>query len=288
MVVHYQKLYDIASHSVLICIAGLLTYPAWPPTFRAKWFITYAWPLVIGYTLFVVGTQLVLMSEFNGIQLMILFSNLMLAGTFLSPVLTFIVSALGTLIGCLIFVFFYNAIPYDGVLNSMKFNSIYILLVLSTFFISIFRAKRQKDKVEEEKDHLGKSYAGKRKELSQVIRYSQELAREIEENQQLFNENALAYMRQAIYHIKDYVQLEVSSIPLKKLIHDVKASIRSKFFEEEPTLLVQNNIKQTDISADEDKIEQLLLNAIVFIHENNKNNKPIQIIFRGGHPRLYR
>jgi hypothetical protein len=35
-------LYHFISHSTLIATAAFLTYPAWPPTFRAKWFITFA------------------------------------------------------------------------------------------------------------------------------------------------------------------------------------------------------------------------------------------------------
>ena len=278
MVIRYQNLYDIAAHSVLVCIAGLLTYPAWPPTFRAKWFITYAWPLVIGYTLFVVGTQLVLMSEFNGVQVMILFSNLVVAGIFLSPVLIFALSSLGIFVGYLIFILNYDTIPYDGVFSSLKFNFIYVLLILSTFFLLIFRAKKQRDKVEAEKGYLGIAYAGKKKELTQVIQFSQQIAQEIEETSEMFNENALAYIRQLIYHIKDYVQLEVSTIALKNLIHDVKALLKIHSFEKEPSILIQMETKQKDISVDSDKIKQLLLNAIVAIHETNKANKPIRII----------
>jgi hypothetical protein len=278
MVAQYKVLYDVAAHSVLICTAALMTYPAWPPTFRARWFITYAWPLVVCYTLFVVGVQLVLMSDFNGVQLMILFANLMLVGSFFSPMLTFALSAGGILTGYLLFILFYGAIPVDGVMGSMKFNFIYLLLVISTFFLSIFRARKQKDKVEAEKSYLGKVYAGTKKELSQVIRYSQELAKEIDENLQLFDERALAYMRQAIYHIKDYIQLEVSSFMPKKLLHDVRDALKSKPFEGAPRLLVTMQAKQADIAADEDKLKGLLVNAILSIHEQNKANKPIQII----------
>ena len=275
-VLQYQKLYDISAYSVLICAAGLLIYPALPSNLRAKRFVTYAWPLVIGYTLFVVGTQLVLMNGFNIAQLMILLCNLMLVATFLSPLLTLFIPIVGALVGYLAFVFCYG--PLDGVFSSLKFNLIYILLFISTFFLSIFRVKRQKDKIEAEKEHLGVAYAGKRKELTQVIQYSQQLAQEIEETPELFNENALAYIRQLIYHIKDYVQLEVSSITFKKLIHDVRAMVNAQPFKEAPTLLVQTKTNQADISADADKIKQLVLNSIVLIHKNNKANKPIQII----------
>jgi hypothetical protein len=278
MATQYKVLYDVAAHSVLICTAGLLTYPAWPPTFRAKWFITYAWPLVICYTLFVVGMQLVLMSDFNGVQLMILFANLMLVGSFFSPMLTLVLSAVGTFIGYLVFTWCYGPIPVDGVFSSMKFNSIYLLLIISTFFLSIFRARKQKDKAEAEKAHLGKAYAGTKKELSQVIRYSQEIAKEVDENPQLFDEDGLAYIRQVIYHIKDYVQLAVSSFTLKKLLHNVKDAIKNKPFEEDPRLLITMQANQTDIAADEDKLKDLLANAILSIHEQNKTNKPIQII----------
>src|SRR6185369_8924542 len=44
LVIQYQKLYAIASHSVLVCTAAFLTYPAWPAIFKDKRFMTYAWP----------------------------------------------------------------------------------------------------------------------------------------------------------------------------------------------------------------------------------------------------
>ena len=278
MVTHYQRLYDVAVHSVLICTAALLTYPAWPPTFRAKWFITYAWPAAICYIFFIAGIQLVLMSGFNGVQVMILLFNLMLVSFFLTPTLSLILAALGMLIGYGVFISHYGPISLMGVASSLQFNSIYVLLAVSTFLMAIFRNKNKQDKIVAEKNHLGKAYAGQKKELSQVIRYSQELSKEINENAQLFDANILAYVRQAIYHIKDYVQLEVSSFTLKKLIHDVKEDIKIKPFEEEPHLLVRLQTKQTDITGDEDRLKQLLVNAIMAIHEKNTADKPIQII----------
>ena len=275
---HYESLYTVSAYSVLACAAVLVTYPAWPPFFRARWLITYVWPLLICYPLFVVGTQLAIISRFSGLHLMALLCNFMLVTTFLPRLLAILMPIVGILTGGFIFSLYYGSIAYSGVVNSMKFNFAYTVWVLSTFLLFIFRAKKQKEKIEIEKEHLGIAYAGKKKELAQVINYAEELAKEIDTNSYEFSENASDYIREIIYHIKDYIRLEVSSISIKKLIQDVKVILQAKFFEEKPSLLIQIKTNKTEVSVDGEKIKHLLVNAVVCIQNNNTNNKLIQII----------
>jgi hypothetical protein len=141
-----QKLYDVIIYAVGVCITGLLALvcrpnlqlgPVLPSAFRFKRFI---WPVVIGHTMFVVNTQVGLMNEPNIRAIMIILSAIMSIAIYLLPSPTLLKPILGILIGYLILVFCYVAIPYDGVFGFIKFNFIYILFVVINFLLSIFRA----------------------------------------------------------------------------------------------------------------------------------------------------
>jgi Na+/proline symporter len=276
-VVRYNKLYEIASHSVLICATGFLTYPAWPPTFRARWFITYAWLLGICYTLFFVGTQLVLMSGFHGIQLMIFLLNCIIAATLLAWPVTLTLAASGILLGITTFNLAYGPVYLDGVLASLQFNFIYVVLLISSFLIVVFRLKKSKEAAERENSYLEANYEEKKDELMQILSYKEQALKELDPAEtKLFNQLTLDYVKQIIYRITDYIRLSVTELSLEALLQEVKELVKHKRLD--ASLFIQHNTTIKNIWADRGRIKQLLVNAVEMIAQHNPLHAPIRII----------
>jgi Na+/proline symporter len=279
MVVHYQKLYTIAMHSVLICTAAFLTYPAWPATFRAPWFITYAWPLGICYVLFVVGTQLVLMSGFNQIQVMIFLLNLVIAAMLLPWPLMVLLAGMGIVLGGAIFNWYYDAISIEGVVDSLQFKFIYAILLLSSFLIAIFRFKKAKEVLEEKNKYLETSYDASRKELVEVMGYRDEVLKELDPAEiKTFDQLTADYLKQVIYRITDYIRLDVTEVDLSKFLLEVKRIVKLKYFEAVPQLILERSSKVEKITADAAKAQILLVNSIQAIQQYNLPNNPIRLV----------
>ena len=279
-VANYQKLYDVAAHSVLVMTAGFLTYPAWPPTFKAKWFITFAWPAGILYILFIVGTILVLMSGFHEVQVMIFLINLIMTAFLLSWPLMVFVSLVGIIIGCLVFYMhcgdLYACTSSTG---SGQFKVIYGILLFSSFLIALFRFKQSQTRLENKNVYLENIYKQLKDELSEILGYKETLVKELKEDElALFGTTAAAYMQQAIYRITDYVRLDVSQIKLDDIIVEIKDILKLKDFDgQSPQLSNKKYTKEESIYADADKIKQVLVDSICYIHKHNLSNKTIVI-----------
>jgi Na+/proline symporter len=277
IIANHQRLYDIVAHTVLVMTAGFLTYPAWPPTFKAKWFITFAWPFGIYYILFTVGTILVLMSGFHQVQVMIFMLNLIMAAFLLSWPLMLFLAGLGMLVGSLTLYMYcghVQCMPTDG---AAEFKLIYGILLLSSFLIAIFRFREGKKTLKDKNTYLTSMYEDKNKEFAEILAYREQLVKELDQDEiALLDKTAAAYMQQALYRIIDYVRLEVREINLDHLLLEVKGILKLKDFDVLPQLITKKHTKEEVIQADTLKIKKLLVESIAYIHKHNPS-KPILI-----------
>jgi len=276
IVANYKTLYDFAAHSVLIMTAGFLTYPAWPPTFKSKRFITFAWPAGIFYILFVVGTMLVIMSGFHEVQVMVFMVNLILAVLLLSWPLMMLLSIAGIFIGAFLFYLYYGPIHFIGAADSGQFKVMYVVLLLGGFLIALFRFKKEKETLQNKNSYLVTMYEERSSELAQILAYREQLLKELNRDEiELFDNGIAAYFQQAIYRITDYIRLEVSKTKLDKLILEVKSILKLKELDAVPQVIIKKDTKEEVISGDIPKLKQLLVNGILYIHQHNTAGKPI-------------
>jgi Na+/proline symporter len=273
----YQGLYNFAAHSVLIATAGFLTYPAWPPTFKSKKFITFAWPFGIFYILFVVGTILVLMSGFHEVQVMIFMLNLVMAALLLSWPLMLFLATYGILIGYLTVYMYCGNIPCSGTDGAAEFKVIYSILLLSSFLITIFRFKQSKETLQKKNAYLMTLNNQSKEEMEEVLRYREEILKDLtKEDTLLFDETMAAYMRQAIYRMTDYMRLNVKRISMEELITELKGAIELGDFPKMPDLVIHNNSKPSTLEVDLERIKQMLVNSITYL-QNSDATRPITI-----------
>jgi Na+/proline symporter len=279
IVANYKKLYDFASHSVLIATAGFLTYPAWPLTFKGKRFITFAWPAGIFYILFVVGTMLVIMSGFHEVQVMVFMLNLIMAAFLLSWPLMLILSTLGMFVGSLLFYLYYGPIHFTGAADSGQFRVMYVVLLLGSFLIALFRFKQQKQALQNKNTYLVTLYEERNNELAEILGYREQILKELSEDEKaLFDHTTAAYLQQIIYRMTDYIRLEVTKINLDELLLEVKQILKLKELDPIPQLITEKNTKEEAINGDPAKIKQLLANGILYVHKHNPTNQPIMVI----------
>ncbi|ACE05495.1 metal-dependent phosphohydrolase HD sub domain [Candidatus Amoebophilus asiaticus 5a2] len=279
IVTHHQKLYDFAVHSVLIATAGFLTYPAWPPTFKAKWFIAFAWPIGIFYILFVVGTILVLMSGFHQVQVMIFMLNLVMAAFLLSWPLMLLLSTAGMAIGSVVLYLYCGNLHCSDVDLAGEFKVVYGILLLSSFLIAIFRFKENKKKLESKNIYLARLYEEKSNELAEILGYREQIIKELSEDEKrLFDDTTAAYIQQIIYRMTDYMRLEVTTINLDQLLLEVKDILKLKELDNMTQWITKRLTKEESIHGDAAKLKQLLVNAILYIQEHNLSNQPITVI----------
>ena len=278
IVANYQKLYDLIAHSVLMATFVFITYPAWPPTFRARWFITFAWPTGIFYILFVVGSILVMMSDFHQVQVMIFMLNLVIAALLLAWPLVLGLAITGIMAACTVFYLTAGMVPVAGINSLFQFSVVYGVLLFSSFFIALVRFKQSKTKLEDKNTYLLTIQAASRDQLVQVLGYREALLKELNQEEiSLFDSTTAAYMQQAIYRMTDYLRLEVSQIDLNELIEDSKATLKLQDLNSVPQLIFKKHTQAKTIQADSVKIKQLLVDSISYIYQHNTTNNPISI-----------
>ena len=280
VVANYATLYNFIYHSVLIAAAGFLTYPAWPPTFKSKRFITFAWPIGICYILFVVGTILVVMSNFNEVQVMIFLLNLVIAAFLLSWPLMLLITSVGIIAGYLIFHTYCGDMYYcRGVVDSGQFKLVYSILLVSSFLIALFRFKENKKKLENKNSYLARLYEEKSNELVEILGYREQIIKELSEDEKAaFDHTTAAYLEQIIYRMTDYMRLEVATINLDQLLLEVKDILKLKELDNMSQLITKRLAKEEFIHGDAAKLKQLLVNAILYVQAQNATNEPIMVI----------
>src|SRR5690606_7979181 len=75
----YSMLYKIIYHSVFGITTAFMTYPIWHPRLKSKQLLTWIWPASTFYSLFFVGSMLVIISGFQQVQIMGFMLNLVMA-----------------------------------------------------------------------------------------------------------------------------------------------------------------------------------------------------------------
>ncbi|MEM7055297.1 MAG: HD domain-containing protein [Bacteroidota bacterium] len=278
VVTTYQKLYEHIAHSVLIASAAFITYPAWPPTFRGKRFIAFAWPLGIGYILFVVGTVLVVMSGFHQVQVMIFMLNLVMAALLLYWPLMVLLLTSGILLALGAFKLYVGAVPLLGVTDSLQFRGIYGIPLFISFLVALIRAKQIQARLEGQNTYLLTVQEATNTRLVETLRCREEFLKELNPGDiAIFDDVTAAYIKQAIYRVKDYLRLDVSKVNLDQLLVEARSTLKLQNLEPQPQFITKKHTKQEEIHADSAKIKQLLADSMVYIQKHNTANSPITI-----------
>jgi Na+/proline symporter len=277
VVASYQKLYDHIAHSVLIITACFITYPAWPPTFKGKRFIAVAWPLGICYILFIVGTILMVMSGFHQVQVMLFILNLVLTALLLDWRLMLGIVGSGIILAIGAFYLYVGKIPVIKLDDTLlQFKVIYGLPIFISFLLVIIGFRQSREKLADQTNYLLMAQEKAKDRFIELANYREELLKELNPAEiKIFDQVTSAYLKQAIYRVRDYLRLEVSGLAIDTFFSEVRALLKVHTIKPHPQLLVKNYTKHRKIQADITKIKQLLINSISYIQTYNPHHIPV-------------
>ncbi len=285
VVAQYKQLYDPIAHSVLIAITMFLTYPAWPLSLKGERFIAFAWPLGMGYVLFVVGTVLVVMSGFHQVQVMLLILNLVISALLLDWPLVLVLFLGGILCAIGTFKHYIGYVPLGELSSGSEFRFIYGIPLVMSLLIAIMKSRQARKALEAQNAYLLSTNQESRSQLREILAYKNDLLKELnpqdagllDSTLSSMESHVIAYIQQAIYRVAGYLRLEVSQVKLDQLIQEVKASLKLQGLESVPQLIIKKSTQIQFIEADLAKIKQLLVEAIVYIQAHNPASKPITL-----------
>ena len=313
---NYAKLYHIIGQSVLFISTGLLTYPLWPPIFKKKWFITWAWPLSIFYVLFAVGTWLVLMSSFHTFQTMIFLLNVVMGFLLLPWHLVSVMVLTGIILATYIFKLYAQIPILPDDFGTLRFKILYGLLLASNF-IALFKYQQTQGKLVSHNEALNILQAKRTINLREALQHRERFMHTLAINciegfnwlyqqskvlcasfkqtemssscENLVKEAVLLlskqqqaseYLAQTIYPFKNYLRLNVEKISLEKFLNTVLENLDKINIQPQPKITLQQLAHYQEIEIDPVQIQKMLCNSLQTIQAKDHENKPITLLVK--------
>ncbi|MHB9147677.1 MAG: sodium:solute symporter family protein [Candidatus Amoebophilus sp.] len=313
---NYAKLYHIIGQSVLFISTGLLTYPLWPPIFKNKWFITWAWPLSVFYVLFAVGTWLVLMSGFHTFQTMIFLLNVVMGFLLLPWHLVSIMVIIGVTTATYIFKIYAQVPILPDNFGTLRFKILYGLLLASNF-IALFKYQQAQGKLVSHNQALNILQAKRTINLREALQHRERFMHTLAINcvegfnwlyqqskilwtsfqqigisspyKNLVNEAVLLlakqqqaseYLAQTIFPFKNYLRLNVEKVNLADFLNSVLENLYNINIQPQPKITLQQLTDYQELEIDPIQIQKLLYNSLQTIQAKNHANKLITFLVK--------
>ncbi len=306
----YPSLYKGLQYSVTLATTFFLAFPIWPKGLRAKKLLTWIWPASIGYTLFVVGAMLAIISGFGLPQLMLLMLNFVVTVLFLSMPMAISMLIAGSLLAVLLFQQYTGLPSLPGTMGPLQFKLVYGLLLCSSSLIALFKYKQAYNTLERHnklltterrvsQDELVKALNHEARFFSEVstagttvleaVRkkvetFSQQALRvsapqqltpvrhALEEAHQAL-QNTMLYLQNVVYRVQGHLQLKVDTVLIDNLLAEALAVLKIQSTQQQPRIKNRANIQE--LQCDPIKIQQLLVNALLYAQQNNSAQQPV-------------
>ena len=273
----YLLIYRAIQYSVLAIATALVAYPIWPQSMQNKRLLAWLWPAIICYTLFFVGGVLVIMGESQPEQVLILMLNMVMASLILRWPFALSLALGGTIASVLLFHWGLGNNVLGKIATNISFKIAYGLLLFSSFLIVLFKNRQFQARLASYNDYLLQTQQATRQELVKALNYREELLQELHpEEIAMLDSTTTAYIKQAIYRVKNYLRLEVSQIDLSQLINAVKSILRLQGLDLK--LHVHQNTQQAEIQADASRIKQLLANSILYVYRHSAPDSEVSLM----------
>ena len=314
IVAQFPSLYSTIQYSVLLLFTTFLAFPIWPKALQDKRLLAWIWPLSVFYTLFLVGSILVVLSGFATSQMLILMLNLVMAVLLLHWPLVVVMAVGG---GGIAYLFFRQ---YAGIASllmdfTLQFRIVYGLLLLSSFLIALFKYKqaygalerRNKRLTTERKlnqEELVKALSHEGRFFSEVTTAGTSVLEAVSEKVARFSQQALAltspqqlttvghalgevqqalkdtmeYLRNVVYRVQGHLQLKVATVRIEGLIASTLAVLKAQHTDTLPRPRIRNIADAQVLQCDVQKVQQLLVNALLYAQQHNNLR---QLVFLG-------
>ena len=284
----YRDIYHGLSYIVLVTAIGFFTFPIWSLKFKKYRFLTFFWPLGIATILFVVGPMLVLLSNFNPAQMMVMMLNFLIAVLLLQWSLA-IILALG---GISLTVFFFQKYTGEVLLwsnvSSLPFP--YGPLLFASFMIVLYRGRKAYTKLDREKKILTRLDQEHQEELLAAVAKNRQTVQAFKNTQgerllvlakELTGADAahlqdiqaqlipLAFQLQGLAtKAQDYLRLHIVKFPIKQWMQRVQNKLHAKGLAN--SLYSQIDTQCKELEGDAECMTQLLVKSVAALRASNK------------------
>jgi Na+/proline symporter len=311
----YLTIYRTIQYSVLVITTGLLAFPIWPAPLKNKRLLAWLWPLIIFYTLFFVGGMLVIISGFQSNQLLIFMLNIVMTVLLIHWPLALTLAISGLVAASLVFKWSMDEIILTNQAIPLSFQLGYGLLLFSSLLIALFRFKQANKNLENKHEYLRHTHQETTKSLLKSWRHEERFIKALDIEgirefkslvhgiqqvqdsiqsletsdfpgslkEQLMDlkerlTSASHYIQIISHQITAYLRLDVRTKQLAYLLRKSIDLLQVEDLPSIPEVIVKNYARAQEIECDTSKINQLLVNAIVY--SQNKQHKAAPIILQ--------
>lgn len=309
--VQFATLYQAMQYSILLLFTTFLAFPIWPKIMKEKHFLVWMWPLSAFYTLFLVGSVLVVLSGFADTQLLIFMLNFIMAVLLLHWPIAIAMTIGGWLLIIVVFNQYTNLTYEIGNLGTMQSRIPYGLLLFSSFLIALFKHKQAHSALERynkiliterklNQEELVKALSHEARFFSEVTtagasvleavskkveKFSQQVSAvttlhnvdkvhdTLEEVNQALK-NTMIYLRNVVYRVQGYIRLQVDNVYIKDLLTKTLTVLKAQNTSTQPHIRHITDATQS-IQCDSAKIQQLLVNALAHAQQHNGTQQPV-------------
>ncbi len=168
-------------YSVLTLSTIFITYPFWSEKYRSEVFISILWNIAVFYNLAFISSLLVVIGQFNQMQITILMASLITLAVLMRWQIA-ILMIIGGVVASIQCYKMYNGISVlPEYMDGVQFKITYSLLLLSGILIAFFKPKQQYQELTEENNLFLSSKVGdQKKELARLHELKNEFLRNLE------------------------------------------------------------------------------------------------------------
>lgn len=308
----FLSLYRAMQYSILLLFTTFLAFPIWPSMMREKSFLAWFWPLCAFYALFMVGGTLVVFSGFATSQILIFTLNFLMAVLLFHWPIAVAMAVSGIVPVVLVFGRYTNLTDELGDLGTLQFRIAYGLLLFSSFLIALFKYKQAYGALERRnrlltterklnQEELVKALSHEARFFSEVTTAGASVLEAVGEKVEKFSQQALAvttpqqlttvrhtldeahqalkdtmeYLRNVVYRVQGYLRLKVDTVLIDGLLVAALDVLKVQHTHKLPRPHIRNIVNARELQCDVQKIQQLLVNALLYAQQRNHLQQPV-------------
>ncbi|MEL6606733.1 MAG: HD domain-containing protein [Bacteroidota bacterium] len=272
----YAGLYEVIYQSVLFATSILITFPVWPLWMKSRRFIAFFWPLSISAILFFAGTLLVIMSQIQPMQMMVLMINILVVALVLRVPMALALAISG--IGLAVWFFSHyigEALPWSE-LGAWQGKTAYILLLFASLLVALFNYqeslrhlnKKNKALIRLGLENRDALQVVKDASVAHLIRIAKDLQTVPEEGSLAAKLHALeselipiAFQLQGIdARSQDYLRLQLTTFSIQQWLDKTNTKLQEKGISR---IEVEKTTQQQELLGDCGQLISLLTKSVI-------------------------
>jgi len=309
--VQFARLYNIMQYSVMLLFTTFLAFPIWPIAMKNKRLLSWLWPLSAFYALFLVGGALVVLSGFEKSQILIFMLNFVMAVLLFHWPIAIVMALSGIVLVTLGF-YQHNTALLSTLrnLDTLQFRISYGLLLFSSFLIALFKHKEAYNALERRnkmlaterklnQEELVKALSHEARFFSEVTTAGTSVLEAVNEKVEQFSQQSLTattpeqlttakrnlgevhqamrdtidYLQNVVYRVQGHRRLEVETVPIDNLLSKTLTVLKVQYTRTQPH--IRHLADTRNIQCDPIKIQQLLVNALLYAQKHNSLQQPV-------------